>query len=196
MSRDYEPHTVKSKLLPCPFCGEELVEQSDHHGTWMAHRNEPADCECGVTQIFNEKDAARWNTRSEQSAAGLRSHLKWALGEIMHHLHCEATGGNRCSCGEHEKFNAAVEALGASGDGKELEFPDGLPPVPGIRPGFRYAYRGLAWEAYDVEFIYISANGSPKEWRKSPGSIACGDEDCHYAEAVKETQPPAGRAGA
>ena len=55
----------KPDLLPCPFCGEKLVELSDHHGSWWGHKNFNG-CILDVEQIHDAKDAAQWNTRAEQ----------------------------------------------------------------------------------------------------------------------------------
>lgn len=58
------PHLITVPLKPCPFCGESLIEQNDHHGTWMAHYNPMGNCECALTQLFDNEDARRWNTRT------------------------------------------------------------------------------------------------------------------------------------
>lgn len=57
-------------LLPCPFCGECLVEKSDHHGKWWAHHNEPGPCIDSVTQLFDADDFTAWNTRALSPAQG------------------------------------------------------------------------------------------------------------------------------
>ena len=53
-----------SELKPCPHCGESLVEHADDHGTWWAHKNEPAPCAHGVTQLFDNEDFEAWNRRT------------------------------------------------------------------------------------------------------------------------------------
>lgn len=60
---DYQPHTVTIPLLPCPFCGEALVECSDHHGSWMAHESKSL-CWESPAQIMDDADAKQWNTRA------------------------------------------------------------------------------------------------------------------------------------
>lgn len=50
--------------LPCPFCGENLVVKSDHHGEWLGHRNDASNCECAINQLFDVDDVKRWNTRA------------------------------------------------------------------------------------------------------------------------------------
>ncbi|WP_130228895.1 Lar family restriction alleviation protein [Bradyrhizobium sp. Leo121] len=75
------------ELLPCPFCGEKLVEHDDHHGTWWAHRSELGDCPISVHQIFDERDAEEWNKRAPASAPASLSRpddegkeVKWPNG--------------------------------------------------------------------------------------------------------------------
>lgn len=52
-----------SGLLPCPFCGEILIEHEDHHGSWWAHRQDPGPCIASTTQLFDEDGFRRWNQR-------------------------------------------------------------------------------------------------------------------------------------
>lgn len=52
------------KLLPCPFCGENIIKHQDHHGYWYAHRNETGICIVSFLQLFDKKDYDAWNTRS------------------------------------------------------------------------------------------------------------------------------------
>ncbi len=65
---------VAPELLPCPFCGESLVEHSDHHGSWWAHKDEAGPCVASCWQVFMDEPASikRWNTRpaSDLSARG------------------------------------------------------------------------------------------------------------------------------
>ena len=56
-----------NELLPCPFCGEKLIEMSDHHGTWMGHRD--TSCWESVSQIHDKRDVERWNRRSAAPVA-------------------------------------------------------------------------------------------------------------------------------
>jgi hypothetical protein len=56
---------MASRALPCPFCGERLVARNDHHGWWIAHKNETGKCIESVMQLFDEEDLMAWNTRSE-----------------------------------------------------------------------------------------------------------------------------------
>jgi hypothetical protein len=55
--------TIAGLALPCPFCGERLVIHEDHHGQWVAHAREPGPCECSTSQLHDEDDLRRWNTR-------------------------------------------------------------------------------------------------------------------------------------
>lgn len=55
---------IAAKALPCPFCGEPLEVHSDHHGQWVAHREEPGPCIFSIVQLFDERDLAEWNTRA------------------------------------------------------------------------------------------------------------------------------------
>lgn len=57
------------RLLPCPFCGERLVIQDDHHGKWWAHQHEPGPCFDSTAQVMDQKDADAWNTRDGKLAA-------------------------------------------------------------------------------------------------------------------------------
>lgn len=59
-------------LKPCPMCGESLIKHSDHHGEWYAHRLEPGPCILSFMQIFDQKDAAAWNTRVSPEREALR----------------------------------------------------------------------------------------------------------------------------
>lgn len=52
------------RALPCPFCGEQLIAKDDHHGWWVAHRDEPGPCFDSVAQLMDEDDLRRWNTRA------------------------------------------------------------------------------------------------------------------------------------
>jgi hypothetical protein len=54
-------------LKPCPFCGEALVEKSDHNGKWYGHRDEVGECWGSIAQIHDEADAKRWNARPEKA---------------------------------------------------------------------------------------------------------------------------------
>jgi hypothetical protein len=54
---------IAKKAMPCPFCGESLVVKSDHHGEWVAHDKEPGPCESSTSQLHDETDLTRWNTR-------------------------------------------------------------------------------------------------------------------------------------
>lgn len=49
----------------CPFCGERLVVRDDHHGCWLAHKDElGGDCIVSVIQVLNEEDLQAWNQRA------------------------------------------------------------------------------------------------------------------------------------
>jgi hypothetical protein len=56
----------ENALFPCPFCGENLILNSDHHGQWWEHRNIMSKCPASVTQIHNNEDVKIWNTRVDQ----------------------------------------------------------------------------------------------------------------------------------
>lgn len=58
-----------SRALPCPFCGERLIVKTDHHGAWLAHRNEFGTCYESTAQIMDEDGLKRWNTRASTSPA-------------------------------------------------------------------------------------------------------------------------------
>lgn len=62
-------------LLPCPFCGEHLVEKSDHYLTWFAHADEESICLMRLVTLFDAEDQARWNTRALIAGKDLRSAL-------------------------------------------------------------------------------------------------------------------------
>lgn len=50
---------------PCPFCGERLIVHTDHHGAWLAHKDEATgECFESIAQVMDADDLARWNTRS------------------------------------------------------------------------------------------------------------------------------------
>jgi hypothetical protein len=49
--------------LPCPFCGERLIVHADHHGAWLAHKNETGNCFDSCAQIMNTDNLAQWNKR-------------------------------------------------------------------------------------------------------------------------------------
>lgn len=57
-----------SDLKPCPFCGEHLVENNDHHGKWLEHKDIFAYCPCAVNQLHTEDDYKQWNTRPIEDA--------------------------------------------------------------------------------------------------------------------------------
>lgn len=69
--------------LPCPFCGEELVKHSDHHGEWMAHQNEAGRCVASVTQLFDDSDVEEWNRRAP--AAPSKALDAWIEREFRGH---------------------------------------------------------------------------------------------------------------
>ncbi len=56
--------SLAARALPCPFCGERLIAHSDHHGSWVGHRDEPGPCIDSTTQLMSEDDLRRWNTRT------------------------------------------------------------------------------------------------------------------------------------
>ena len=62
-------------LLPCPFCGEHLVEKSDNYLTWFAHADEETNCLMRLVNLFDADDQARWNTRALIAGRDLRSAL-------------------------------------------------------------------------------------------------------------------------
>lgn len=62
-------------LLPCPFCGEHLVEKTDQYLTWFAHAAEESDCLMRLINLFDAQDQARWNTRALIAGKDLRSAL-------------------------------------------------------------------------------------------------------------------------
>ncbi len=62
---------LAKRALPCPFCGESLVVHEDHHGCWLAHRQEPGRCIESVVQLLDAQDLERWNERSPEA---IRSH--------------------------------------------------------------------------------------------------------------------------
>lgn len=63
VTRDYSPTSIEADdLKPCPFCGERLVLQDDHHGSWFGHSG--YHCECATTQVHDQIDLRRWNTRA------------------------------------------------------------------------------------------------------------------------------------
>jgi len=51
---------------PCPFCGERLVTHYDHHGTWIAHKNETGKCIISTYQLFSQDDVDKWNARPKE----------------------------------------------------------------------------------------------------------------------------------
>jgi hypothetical protein len=48
---------------PCPFCGERLVNNNDHHGFWAEHRGN-SKCFLRFYQILDQEDASGWNSRT------------------------------------------------------------------------------------------------------------------------------------
>jgi hypothetical protein len=58
-----QANAVAAKAKPCPFCGERLVVSSDHHGFWVAHREEPGPCFDSTAQLLGPEDLPRWNQR-------------------------------------------------------------------------------------------------------------------------------------
>lgn len=53
------------RAKPCPFCGEKLMVKTDHHGAWLAHRNEFGVCFEGMAQLMDEDELKSWNSRTE-----------------------------------------------------------------------------------------------------------------------------------
>ena len=80
-------------LKPCPFCGEQLVLSSDHHGEWWAHKLEPGPCIDSTTQLHDAKDFAQWNTRpaEEQDAELLREAAEALKAEVAECI-CQKDG--------------------------------------------------------------------------------------------------------
>ena len=49
------------KLKPCPFCGNKLVLNKDHHGYYWEHND--LNCPCSANQILDKRDMNTWNKR-------------------------------------------------------------------------------------------------------------------------------------
>ncbi len=60
-----EASLMVKQALPCPFCGERLIAHSDHHGYWLAHKEEPGPCYASTFQLLDQTDLLSWNTRAE-----------------------------------------------------------------------------------------------------------------------------------
>ncbi len=60
-----EAQRIAAHALPCPFCGERLVVHTDHHGCWVAHKEEPGPCLISVIQLLDDDDLELWNRRAE-----------------------------------------------------------------------------------------------------------------------------------
>ena len=61
----------ETKLLPCPFCGEDGVVEANSFGDWLAYCSNP-ECELGreTGYIKSETKAiSTWNTRAPDPAA-------------------------------------------------------------------------------------------------------------------------------
>lgn len=87
---------VAAQALPCPFCGESLVVKSDHHGFWVAHREEPGPCFDSVAQLLDESDLARWNTRGGVDVLARQRDTSRRLNELL----AEMPQGRKCPrCG-------------------------------------------------------------------------------------------------
>lgn len=82
MSKEIERITfMLDSVLPCPFCGERLVIHSDHHGEWVAHRDEVGPCVASTTQLMTAKDRDDWNKRTiDQSTSTMRDELERVKG--------------------------------------------------------------------------------------------------------------------
>jgi len=52
------------KLKPCPFCGNKLVLNKDHHGYYWEHND--LNCPCSANQILDKRDMNTWNKRFVQ----------------------------------------------------------------------------------------------------------------------------------
>lgn len=60
------------ELKKCPFCGENLIQHTDHHGKWFAHKEEMGSCIISHMQLFDEKDYIIWNTRKQPTDCPIR----------------------------------------------------------------------------------------------------------------------------
>lgn len=48
----------------CPYCGEHLELNDDHHGAWLEHKDpHKSDCFDGQVQLHTQRDLDMWNSR-------------------------------------------------------------------------------------------------------------------------------------
>lgn len=63
-----------SELKPCPFCGERLVIDSDHHGEWAAHKDD-SKCWLRCDQVITAEHRERWNKRPDAQMEAHKAEL-------------------------------------------------------------------------------------------------------------------------
>lgn len=74
----------RESLLPCPHCGREIVEQSDHHGTWYAHNSIAVKCIHAVTQLHHQDDYDEWNMRAASAETLVLHAMSGSWGDPAH----------------------------------------------------------------------------------------------------------------
>lgn len=56
----------KPKLLPCPFCGETLVEAKDFSEPYFQHKDVTGPCMISVVLVFDD-EVGSWNKRATEA---------------------------------------------------------------------------------------------------------------------------------
>jgi len=129
---------LAARALPCPFCGEQLVVQSDHHGFWVAHKNEPGPCVMSIHQIFDESDLAEWNVRTILSRPEAQAGEVVAAARLLAE-HAQANGYDRF------RWGVTVQTEGEQAERYDVTVtgPDALAPRDGGEDEIERVIRGI-----------------------------------------------------